>query len=118
MNDKKLIDDLSSIELEAKMNEKVGRIYLSQIYGNYDKKFENVDNIVGTIAVFSCPHCHQPFPIIQACDCQAPMVGMQLEVGGMIKICTRNGCKKHSLEFEDINDAFMLLMRKDQTGLG
>lgn len=118
MNESVRIDDLPSIEIEAKMKKNLGKIYLSQIYGSYTKKFIKVKDEVGTIASLSCPHCHQPLPIIQKCDCQAPMVGMQLEIGGIIKICSRNGCKRHSLEFEDVNDAFMLLMRGDQTGLG
>jgi hypothetical protein len=118
MNDSVLIDKLPAIELEAKLGQKLGKIFLSQIYGSYHKKFEGVDDIVGSIALFSCPNCHQPLPVIQNCDCRAPQVGMQLEVGGIIKICSRNACKKHSLEFEDVNDAFMLLMKSDQTGLG
>jgi hypothetical protein len=118
MSKSDLLDNLPVIELEAKISEKVGKILLSQEYGSYNKKFVGVDDVMGSIAVFSCVHCHQPFPVIQNCDCQAPLVGMQLEVGGMIKICTRNGCKMHSLEFQDVNDAFMLLMKNDQTGLG
>ena len=118
MTEKVLIDGLPAIELEAKLGEKIGKIYLSQEYGSYEKVFENVDDVVGSVAVFSCPHCHQPFPVVQICECKAPMIGLQLEVGGMIKICSRNGCKRHSLEFEDVNDAFMLFMRQDKTGLG
>ena len=118
MNKKVLIDDLPAIELETKLGEKIGKVYLSQIYGSYNKKSVNVDDVVGSVAVFSCPHCHQPFPVIQLCDCRAPLIGIQLEVGGMIKICSRNGCKRHALEFEDVNDAFVLLMRGDDTGLG
>ena len=118
MNSENLIDDLPAIELEAKIADKIGRIFLSQIYGSYIKKFISVEDIVGAVAALSCPLCHQLLPVIQNCDCRAPLVGMQLEVGGTIKICSRNGCKKHSLEFEDVNDAFMLLMRNDQTGLG
>ena len=118
LNKDTLIDDLPAIEIEAKVSEKVGRIFLSQIYGSFSKIFENVDDVIGSIAILSCSKCHQPFPVIQNCECRAPLVGMQLEVGGIIKICSRNGCKKHSLEFEDVNDAFMLLMKSDQTGLG
>ena len=118
ISDSVLLDKLPVIELEAKIGEKVGKILLSQEYGSYNKKFVGVDDVMGSIAVFSCIHCHQPFPVIQNCDCRAPLVGMQLEVGGMIKICSRNGCKMHSLEFQDVNDAFMLLMKNDQTGLG
>ena len=87
-------------------------------FGSYTKKFEKVEDVVGSIAILSCPVCHQPLPVLQNCECRAPLVGMQLEVGGTIKICSRNGCKRHSLEFEDVNDAFMLLMKSDQTGLG
>lgn len=118
MNDKVLLDDLPSIELEAKLGDKLGKIYLSQVYGSYQKKFEGVDDIIGSVASFACPHCHEPLPVVQICECKAPMIGLQLEVGGMMKICTRNGCKRHALEFEDVNDAFMLFMRKDETGLG
>jgi hypothetical protein len=118
MNDSESLDNLAVIELEAKIGKKVGKILLSQLYGSYTKKFSNVDDVMGSVAVFSCVHCHQPLPVIQNCDCRAPLVGMQLEVGGMIKICSRNGCKMHSLEFQDVNDAFMLLMKSDQTGLG
>lgn len=118
MNDSEFLNNLPVIELEAKINEKVGKILLGQEYGSYNKKFVGVDDVMGSIAVFSCVHCHQPFPVIQNCDCRAPLVGIQLEVGGMIKICSRNGCKMHSLEFQDVNDAFMLLMKNDQTGLG
>ena len=118
INEDVLIDELPAIDLEAKIGEKVGKIYLSQIYGSYTKKFEKVEDVVGSIAILSCPVCHQPLPVIQNCECRAPLVGMQLEVGGTIKICSRNGCKRHSLEFEDVNDAFMLLMKGDLTGLG
>jgi len=118
MTEKIIIDGLPAIELEAKSGEKLGKIYLSQEYGSYEKVFENVDDVVGSVAIFSCPHCHQPFPVMQICDCKAPMIGLQLQVGGMIKICSRNGCKRHALEFEDVNDAFMLFMRQDKTGLG
>jgi hypothetical protein len=118
LNKNILVDDLPAIALEAKIADKVGKIFLSQIYGSFSKKFEDVDDVIGSVAIFSCPRCHQPFPVIQNCECRAPLVGMQLEVGGVIKICSRNGCKRHSLEFEDVNDAFMLLMKNDQTGLG
>ncbi|GAB4332071.1 MAG: hypothetical protein Kow0037_09200 [Calditrichia bacterium] len=117
-NEKVSIDQLPSIELEAKLEDKVGKIYLSQLYGSFAKKFEGVKDIMGSIASFSCPHCHQPFPVVQICDCKAPLIGLQLEVGGLIKICSRNGCKKHALEFEDVNDALKLLLQQDSSGLG
>ena len=118
LTEKVKIDDLPAIGLEAKLGKNIGMIYLSQVYGSYRKKFENVEDQVGSVTVFSCPHCHEPLPVVQICECKAPMVGMQLKVGGMIKICSRNGCQRHSLEFEDVNDAMTLLLQQDETGLG
>lgn len=112
------IDGQPSIQLEAKLGKKVGMIYLSQQYGSYNKKFDDLEDIVGAVVTLYCVHCHDPFPVMQVCECKAPMIGLQLAVGGMIKICQRNGCKRHALEFEDINDAFMLFKRHDFTGLG
>jgi ssDNA-binding Zn-finger/Zn-ribbon topoisomerase 1 len=34
--------------------------------------------------------------------CNAEMVLMEIEDGGNIQICSRKGCKKHLLEFEDL----------------
>ena len=118
MSETTKIGEHPAIELEAKLGEKVGKILLSPEYGDYHKKFENLNDQVGSIAILSCVHCHEPLPVVQLCDCKAPMVGLQLKVGGTIKICSRSGCKRHSLEFEDVNDAFTLLMRQDETGLG
>ncbi len=117
MNSQIQVDDLPSIELQAKVGKKVGHIYLSQIYGSYEKLFENVDDIPGSVAEFSCPHCDNPFPVHQICDCKAPMIGFNLELGGIIKICTRNGCKNHFVEFENANDAFLLFQSQHKSGL-
>jgi len=112
-----LIDDLPSIDIEAKVGKKIGHIYLSQIYGSFNKKFDNVDDVEGTIVGLFCPHCDHPFPVQQICDCKAPMIGFQLQSGGIIKVCSRNGCKNHSLEFANVNDAFILFQSQDESGL-
>ncbi|MFZ0390272.1 MAG: hypothetical protein WAN36_07405 [Calditrichia bacterium] len=118
MNEDKLIDELPAIEMEAKSGDRLGKIFLSQEYGSYNKDFSEIPDVVGQVVGFSCPQCHQQLPVVEICECKAPMVGLQLLVGGKIKICSRNGCKRHALEFEDINDAFVLLMRGDETRLG
>jgi len=111
MNFEVKVDNLPSIQLEAKILDKLGHIYLSQVYGSYNKEFRNVDDIEGSIAVFSCPSCYAPFPVRGICDCKAPLINLELELGGMVKICTRNGCKMHSLEFENLHHAFLLFQR-------
>ena len=117
MNPQFPVDDLPSIHVQVKIGNKIGRIYLSQVYGSYNKHFENVDDIPDSIAEFSCLECQKPFPAYEKCGCKATMIGFSLIGGGTIKICTRNGCKKHSLEFVNANDAFSLFKDQDQTGL-
>jgi hypothetical protein len=111
-NNDVLIDNLPSVELDAKLDNKKGKIYLSQVYGNFGKIFKNIDDIKDSIVEFSCPHCHKPFPVIQKCECKASMIGLKLDVGGLIKVCSRNGCQKHPMEFENIEDVILLTTKK------
>ncbi len=117
MNSGVRIDDLPSIELEAKVEDKAGHIYLSQIYGSYSKAFENVDDIKGAVAEVSCPHCHRALPQKGTCACKAPIVSLALHIGGIVKFCARNACQKHSLEFEDVDTAFRLFQSQDDSFL-
>ncbi|GBC63580.1 hypothetical protein DENIS_4578 [Desulfonema ishimotonii] len=115
MNPGKRIDDLPSIAFQAKVADKIGQIYLSQIYGSYHKLFEGVEDIADAVIECSCPHCHTPFPVSRVCDCKAPVISINLQIGGTINVCTRNGCKHHSAEFENLDDAFMLFQNQDET---
>jgi len=112
------IDHLDSIQLLVKIQNKIGHLYLSQIYGSYAKIFENVDDLADVVVECSCPHCYRPFPVHQACgSCGAAVIGLSLAVGGTIKVCSRNGCQHHSLEFEDSQDALNLFRSQDNSGL-
>lgn len=117
MDEKILIENLPSIQIKTKVADKIGYVYLSTLYGSYHKIFETVADVEGTIVECSCPHCFAPFPFYHNCECNAPIVGLSLKIGGTIKFCTRNGCKKHSLEFESVDDAFTLFQSQDQSGL-
>jgi len=117
MQDEPEIDQLPNIHFLAKIQDKLGHLYLSQIYGSYNKIFDGVDNVHDSIVECSCPRCFEPFPIRGECECKAPIVLLGLQVGGSIKVCSRNGCKHHSLEFEDANSAFTLFKSQDRTGL-
>lgn len=117
MNPDVRVDDLPSIHLGAKVIEKTGNIYLSQIYGSLNKKFEDVDDIKDSVALFFCPHCHNPFPVHEMCECGAPMIDLNLEVGGVIKIGTRNACEHRSLQFVEADDMFSLFHDQDKSGL-
>jgi hypothetical protein len=112
------IDQLDSIQLLAKIGNRIGHLYLSQVYGSYEKVFENVENLPDAVVECSCPHCFRPFPVHQTCaNCSAAIIGLDLKVGGTIKVCSRNGCKHHSLEFEDSQDALNLFRSQNGSGL-
>jgi len=115
MNPSVQVDNLPSIELEAVIENKKGRIYLSQIYGSYNKIFEGVDDILDAVVQCACPSCHELLPIVKSCTCKAPAASVNLELGGSVNFCTRNGCKGHSLEFENPDDAFKLFLDRDES---
>ena len=117
MSSREKIDDLDSICLDVTAGKKNGHIYLSQIYGSYNKILEGIEETEGQILELSCPSCEKLLPEVKACEtCGAPMVEMDLKVGGSIKVCSRNGCEKHALEFENADDAFYLFMCDDESG--
>ena len=105
MDQHNMLDGQPSIALEVEGNGKRGWLRLSPVYGSYDieSEFEIPPN--GVVRVF-CPQCHSELKSPAVCDlCQAPMVPLMLEEGGRIFTCSRRGCKKHFLEFEDIDKA-------------
>lgn len=117
MDSRRTVDDLEAIHFLVKIRDRIGHLYLSQVYGSYNKVFEGVEDVPKAVVECSCPHCHAPFPFHGICpDCQAPIIGLDLQVGGVIKVCSRNGCKRHALEFENADDAFNLF--KSQEGPG
>lgn len=108
------VDGLPSVDMLARVGGLQGHIYLSQVYGSYDKRFAGVADISGSVAESSCPHCREPFPYQLPCACGAPMIGVDLVCGGIIKICTRNGCRRHFLQFVDVDDAFTLFESQEE----
>ena len=99
------IDGQTAIGLRVDVKGKKGWLRLSSIYGSY--KVESEFPIAkDAIVKISCPHCRAILTNHTECDiCRAPMVPMMLEEGGRVYICSRKGCKKHFLEFEDVDKA-------------
>jgi hypothetical protein len=117
MTPERRIDGLEAIRIKAKALDSTGDIFLSQVYGSYKKEFRDAKNVKGSIIEGLCPHCDTPFPIHQMCECDAPLFCLSLHGGGLINICSRNGCRRHSLEFENADDAFELFRRQNGAGL-
>lgn len=76
-------------------------LYLSSVYGSYEVETQ-IAVPAGKIAGFRCPHCAADLKSTRKCDvCSAQMVAFDLKEGGQVQICSRRGCKKHILEFEN-----------------
>jgi len=102
MNKENPLHDKPSIKLSIKNGDTWGSIRLCSVYGCYEH--ESDLDIKGTdIVEFYCPHCLQLLNNKEECDvCHAPMVTLLLDIGGKVVICSRSGCSKHYVAFEDI----------------
>jgi len=81
---------------------KKGELYLSSLYGSYASEIPSLISEGDMLALF-CPWCNASLMSNRKCDkCNAQMVLMNIDEGGKIQICSRRGCKKHFLEFEDL----------------
>lgn len=99
-----LIDGYPSIKLTTSFLRKHGWLRLSCLYGSYNiKRKYHVPK--DSITNFFCPHCHTELKAASDCtECGAPMIAMILRGGGgILRICSRFGCKWHMLDMEGIN---------------
>ncbi|MEF3280555.1 MAG: hypothetical protein K6357_06275 [Elusimicrobiota bacterium] len=98
---KKLIDKKPAIAVKLTYAGKKSMLYLSSLYGSYNIE-SGIEVPRGKIAGFRCPHCDADLKSTRKCDiCNAQMVAFDLKDGGQVQICSRRGCKKHIIEFED-----------------
>jgi hypothetical protein len=102
MDGETLIDDYPSIKVVIQYHDKQGILRLSSIYGSYLINSE-IHVPLDEIVLFFCPHCHSSLLVKNLCDkCQAPMTSFELINGGEVQICSRKGCKKHLIEFSNL----------------
>ncbi|MBM4400033.1 MAG: hypothetical protein FJ041_06885 [Candidatus Cloacimonetes bacterium] len=105
MDKEQLVDNEPGIKLEISIGKKKGNIWLSSIYESYNY-YSDIEITQNEIAEFHCPHCHKQIVSEDKCQsCYAQMVPFHLEDGGNVTICSRAGCKKHSVSFEDLSTA-------------
>lgn len=104
-DEEKLIDGVTSVKFNIQSRGQEGQLWLSALYGSYEKEC-TLDVPKGEISSFFCPHCKAELISHANCNlCQAPLVDLHLFEGGKVSICSRAGCTKHSIEFEDLNTA-------------
>ena len=92
------IDGYPSICVTISSDHKQGWLRLSCLYGSYN--FASELDIPADLTVsFLCPHCGVELAGPSDCSvCAAPMVPMLVDGGGMVRICSRRGCKNHMLD--------------------
>lgn len=105
MDEGHLINNKPSIKTEILTPIKQrGYLWLSSIYGdfNFTSEFPIRD---GDIVQFFCPNCHENLARKKLeCDvCGAPVVSMNVDIGGRVSICSRSGCKNHFVVIEDLD---------------
>jgi len=93
-----------SIKLHIEIQGHKGIINLCATYGCYEKS-GTIELIDKEIARLTCPYCKKDLPESAKClECGAPIVDFVMEKGGKVHVCSRIGCKKHYVTFEDIYD--------------
>lgn len=91
------IDGYPSIRVLVAFGDKHGWLRLSSLYGSYNTESEHEipeDQVIH----FFCNRCHAELRSNQECTrCAAPVVPLLVRGGGVINICSRQGCKEHML---------------------
>jgi len=101
MNSAKKLDGKPAITINLSYAGKSGPLHMSAMYGSYAVETP-VSIPAGKIGGFRCPHCDADLKSTRKCDvCGAQMVAFEMKQGGQVQICSRRGCKKHVLEFQD-----------------
>jgi hypothetical protein len=91
-----------SIKIRIEQQGKQGILNLCSTYGCFDKQ-SSLPLIPNEVVRLSCMQCKKPLIGTHVCDlCGAPIVDFNLEKGGQVHFCSRIGCEKHYVSFEDI----------------
>jgi len=92
------LDGRPMIHVTAVSGRKHGWFRLSSMYG--DPRIESEHEIPeGEVLDFFCPRCHEQITSSRRCPaCEAPMVRMLVRAGGVVRVCSRMGCKEHLLD--------------------
>lgn len=95
--------DRPSIKLNVETEHDRGVLWLSSIYGDNSKKMD-IDIFDQDVVDMYCPHCNKELSIAETClECGAPLVSFVIRAGGIIRICSRNGCENHQIVFKDVS---------------
>ncbi len=105
MDESYMLNEKPSIKLNMKYKDEEGVLYLCSRFGCYDHKAE-IQVPTNEIAEVSCPHCNKNLSTNVSCEaCGAPMITFGIKSGGRVSVCSRHGCNKHYVSFQDLDTA-------------
>lgn len=104
MDPEHMIESYPSIRVTVSSEGNHGWMRLSSLYGSYTSE-SDFPISKDSVAHFFCPHCHTELKAATECtECGALMIPMLLRNGsGILRICSRYGCRWHMLDLEGIN---------------
>ncbi len=112
MDEEQTVDNSPGIKLNIKAGDNKGTILLSSVYESYNYECD-IEIPKNQVVEFSCPHCTSEIEKDTSCDvCEADMYYLNLHMGGKVSFCSRNGCKNHSVEFNQISTALKSLYQE------
>ena len=89
------LDGYPMIHVTVSFGRKHGWMRLSSVWGDHRIKSEH-EIPEDTLINFFCPKCHAELRSPRLCPkCDAPTIPFLNKKGGIIKICSRRGCKEH-----------------------
>ena len=105
MDYKNTLNDKPSIKVDVKCQGDFGHLWLCSTYGCYDKQ-SNVELVEGCKVEMFCPHCKELLNTDVDCkiDGDGKMIKFNIEIGGIVSICSRVGCTNHYVMFDDLED--------------
>lgn len=98
LDDSREIDGHASIRLTVSAEGRTQSFWLSSLYGSHlcQSEFEVPARAVVDVV---CPHCQADLTDRWICPkCQAPMARLDVDGGGVARICRRRGCTSHMLD--------------------
>ena len=105
MNPDKVLNGKPTIELDIEFNGIKGKLNLCSKYGCFDHE-STIKVDYKEIAKMYCPHCNKELITEVKCEaCEAPMATFGIKSGGRVSICSRHGCTKHYVAFQNLEDA-------------
>jgi len=109
MDESRPVDNCPSIKLKVDVGNKSGVFNLSSVWESFNY-ICTIETPKKEILKLSCPHCNSEIKGKADCEvCDAPLIHMDLELGGDVCICSRMGCKSHFVKFVDFSFALKRL---------